>query len=260
MKNIPSTLRRFNKKKHYKIKKNHKSSRLAMRYHFYMFSLPSPPLNPLNTHPQDASSHTHEASYKWVKEKCVYLKTYDARVFLFLLHFLCYPRFSYRRYKTEKYISYIHNKITLNCYKIRPRIPSARPKKQSTHTWVVCSHTHGTAPFRKKIKCTHINCMQLERDALRVIKYSHRCETCRTHAHRASSWSHTHPHLYTNTLTHVIDWRKPCMCWRMLFLAATSREEFHSEYLAVKTARSLKFQILNKKPTKIIQNYENWKQ
>lgn len=174
-----------------------------MRYHFYMFTPLHTPTLPPPT-PRCKLTHTYVTSYKWVKEKCVYLKTYDARVFLFLLHFLCYPRFSYRRYKTEKYISYTHTIIILTPTKIEPKIPSAQPKKQSTHTWILHSHTHGTAPFRKKIKCTHINCMQLERDALRVIKYSHRRETCRTHAHAAPPQvvdTHMHrpcPH----TLTH----------------------------------------------------------
>lgn len=78
-----------------------------MRYHFYMM----PPLSIPFTILLPPPMHTHKASYKWVKEKCVYLKMYDACVFLFPLHFLWYPRFSYRRYKTEKYISRQHSKF-----------------------------------------------------------------------------------------------------------------------------------------------------
>lgn len=155
----------------------------------------------------------------------------------------------------------MHFKIALTHNEIEIKVPSTYPKKQSTHTWVVCSHTQGTAPFRKKIKCTHINCMQLERDALRVIKYSHRHRICRTQAWRASSWSPTHVWCCPHTPTHVCDWRKPCMCCKMLFLAATSREEFHSEYLAVKTARSLQFlKFSNSKDILKTMKKKYWKQ
>lgn len=164
--------------------------------------------------------------------------------FLFFLHFLCYPRFSYRRYKTEKYISYKHANITYMHTAIQAKIVSTLPKKQSTHTRAVRSHTHWTAPFRKKIKCTHINCMQLERDALRVIKYSHRHTIYRTHtAALQVECAHAHIPVCIHTHTAQLEENLPCVV-KMLFLAATSREEFHSEYLAVKTARSLKFQIL----------------
>lgn len=162
---------------------------------------------------------------------------YDAWVFLFALHFLCYPRFSYRRYKTEKYISLPHTNLTSIAKTDKEKIACVLQKKQSTHVHIL--HTHTTSrPFRKKIKCTHINRMQTERDALRVIKYQHRYRsthtgTCRLVSGRDDVQSLIREHSHTE----IVEENFLCV-GKMLFLAATSREEFHSEYLAVKTARS----------------------
>lgn len=118
-----------------------------MRYHFYMFT-PSPTLSPPPT--LRCTAHMRNI-YKWVKEKCVYLKIYGA-FFLFLSHFLCYPRFSYRRYKTEKYISQSHTKPTHNITQIKSKFKRRTTEKQNTHTRKIRPYTQGNGTFRKKIE------------------------------------------------------------------------------------------------------------
>lgn len=77
--------------------------------------------------------------------------------------------------------------------------------------------------------------MQFERDALRVIKYTHRGNTHTERTRLKSGYTDTYDAVRASH-TRALQENLPCVV-EMLFLAATSREEFHSEYLAVKTSR-----------------------
>lgn len=101
--------------------------------------------------------------------------------------------------------------------------------------------------------CIPYTCTQT-RDRLEKKVHTYRLHAARkgcTQSHKIPSQTQFHPHVnmlpsvwtwrrvepYTWTLTHWNHRRKLSMCWKNAFLA-TLREEFHSEYLAVKTARS----------------------
>lgn len=88
-------------------------------------------------------------------------------------------------------------------------------KKQNTHTRKI-HRTHGTAPFRKKIKHTYINCMQFERDALRVIKYTHFDLKAAHSDAMPQVWIHRHVWCYPKP-THMHVPRKPFMCCENAF-------------------------------------------
>lgn len=123
-----------------------------MRYHFYMFLTPLSTLLRAPTPP----THTYITPFKWVKEKCVYLEPYDACIFLFLLHFLCYSRFSYRRYKTEKYISKLATQISTPALKALSPKTNVSNQKNTPPIHENFASIHTELAFRKKIKTAHI--------------------------------------------------------------------------------------------------------
>ncbi|CAK1546656.1 unnamed protein product [Leptosia nina] len=91
---------------------------------------------------------------------------------------------------------------------------------------------HEAAPFRKKNK-THTYKLHAVRKGC---TQSHKIRT-QVQRTLTPAWTLYCRHVATYDVEHTLEYlRKPCMCCGNAFLA-TSREEFHSEYLAVKTSR-----------------------